>query len=190
MTDNPSQETLAGGAVNTPADGGGTVVNPAIPLEELNKVLGADYKDPSTALKSLKDTKDYVGKRKEDIAAEVRAGLPASPDVTSKSDVQALKEELFYSQNPQYKDYQSMIQKLGSNPADVVGSQEFKTVFDKVKVADEVAQSKSVAPTNARISQSPAVIEQAVQVANARGTTNEDVAMVFARQINSEAQGQ
>jgi len=189
MTENPSPETLADDAHVTSPDGGGTVESPALTLVELNKFLGSDFKDASTALKALKDTKDFVGKRKEDIAAEVKAGLQqTAPDAATKSDIQALKNQLFYSQNPQYKGYETMINKLGQDPAEVVGSEEFKTVFEKVAKADEVAQSKSVVSSNSRLSQSKSTIDEAVGIANARGTTLEDVATVFATAINKEAQ--
>lgn len=191
MTENPSSETLADEAQLTSADGGETVESPALTLAELNKHLGSDFKDRSTALKALKDTKDYVGKRKEDIVAEVRSTLPSAnvPDEL-KSDVQSLKNRLFFSENPQFKGYEPLISKMGGNPAEVVESPEFKSVFEKVKVADEVAQSKSVVSSNSRLSQSKTVMDEAITVANARGTTNEDVATVLARGITESLNGQ
>ena len=115
----------------------------------------------------------------------MRATVVSNPsDVASKSDVQALKNELFYSQNPQYKDYESLINKMGGNPSEIVQSSEFSTVFEKAKVADEVANTRSVVSSNNRLSQSRTVVDQAVNVANARGTTHEDVALIFAQEIN------
>jgi len=189
MTENLSPETLAGGAVNTPADGGGTVESPALTLVELNKFLGSDFKDTTTALKALKDTKDFVGKRKDDIVAEVRANMPsANMDDSNalKSEVQSIKKDLFFSQNPQFKGYEALIGRLGADPAEVVKMPEFTSVFDKVKVADEVVNSKSVVSSNARLSQSKTVTDEAIAVANARGSTNEDVATVLARGITEE----
>jgi hypothetical protein len=193
MSENPSPEPLAEATHVDAADGGGTVESPALTLAELNTFLGSDFKDTSTALQSLKETKNFVGKRKEDIAAEVKASLITTmqPDESLKSDVQSLKNELFYTQNPQYKGYEGLLSKLGSNPAEAVSSPEFQQVFEKAKVADEITQNKSVVSSNSRLSQPSApVIEQAVNVANARGTTQEDVAMVFAQAINKEARGE
>lgn len=186
MTENPSPETLADGSQLNPADGGGTVESPALTLAELNKHLGSDFKDPSTALKSLKDTKDFVGKRKEDIAAEVKAGLQqnAPTDLTSK--VQSLEKEVFYASNPEYKGHEAIINAMGQNPADVTKSDAFKTYFEKAKVADEVVQNRSVVASNNRLSQTKTVLDEAVAVTNARGSTNEDSALVFARAINSQ----
>lgn len=190
MTENPSPETLVGDAQLTSSNGGGTVESPAVTLAELNKHLGSDFKDPSTALKALKDTKDFVGKRKEDIAAEVRSTLSpqtASTDLTSK--VQSLETQVFYANNPQYKGHEAIINAMGSVPADVVGGEAFKSYFEKAKVADEVAQNRSVVSSNARLSQVKTVNEEAVAITNSRGSTNEDTALVFARAINSQNQG-
>lgn len=188
MDQNLSSETLVDGAQLTPANGGETVGTPVLSLDELNKHLGSDFKDPATALKSLKDTKDFVGKRKEDIAAEVKASLiPVTPsDVASKSDVQALQKELFLSQNPQYKGYEGILEKISPNFSEAVNDETFKTLFEKAKSADEVTNQKSVVSSNSRLSQSKTVIDEAITVANARGTTNEDTAMVFASAINAQ----
>lgn len=188
MTENPSPDTLAGDAHVTSSDGVGTVQSPALRLDELNKLLGSDFKDTETALKALKDTKDFVGKRKEDIAAEVKAGLQqnASNNSALESKVQSLETAVFYANRPDLRGHEAIINAMGSNPARVVESEAFKTYFEKAKVADEVAQSKSVVSSNARISQSKSIVDEAVLVANARGTTMEDVATVMARAINEE----
>jgi hypothetical protein len=191
MEANPSPETLVDAAVNTAANGGGTVEEPAIKLADLSKVLGTDFKDTATALQSIKETKDFVGKRQADAVAEAKASLQqTTPHMSNlESDVQSLKADLFYSQNPQYQAVKPLIAKLGSDPSTVVNSEEFKSVFEKVKVADEVAQNKSVVQSNQRLSQTPApILEQAVNIANARGSTLEDVATVFAQEINKQGQ--
>lgn len=56
-----TQEPLADGSQLNPADGGGADQTGSISLEDLSKVLGKEYKDPETALKSVKDTFNYVG---------------------------------------------------------------------------------------------------------------------------------
>lgn len=186
MTENLSPDTLVGDTHVASSNGGGTVESSALSLADLNKHLGSDFKDTATALKALKDTKDYVGKRKDDIVAEVRNTLQPSSNVddTLKHDVQSLKRDLFFSQNPQYKGLEAVIEKFGGDPAEVVKSPEFTNVFEKVKIADEVANNKSVVSSNSRLSQSKTIIDEAINVANARGTTGEDVATVLARNIN------
>lgn len=183
-----SSDTLAGTAHVDASDGDETVESPALTLAELNKYLGSDFKDAETALKSLKDTKDFVGKRKEDIAAEVKASLesdmPQEDSTDSlKSDVQSLKDRLFFSENPQFKGYESIIKKMGSDPAEVTSSEEFKTLFEKVKIADEEASKRSVVSSSSRLAETKTTTENAVAIANARGTTTEDVALELVRGI-------
>ena len=190
MTENLSAETLPGAEANVPAsDGGATVESSALTLADLNKQLNSNFKDVPTALKSLKDTKDFVGKRKEDAMAEIKASMAsASPTETAtKSDIQQLKNELFYSQNPEYKQYEGIISKLSADPAQAVSSEEFKGLFDKAKIADGVARNKSVVASNSRLSQNKTVLDTAINVANSRGTTGEDTAMIFARAINAQS---
>lgn len=182
MTENLSAETLVGEPQLSTSNGGATVESSTLSLADLNKHLGSDFKDSQTALKALKDTKDFVGKRKEDIVAEVKAST--NVDNSLKSDVQALRRDLFFSQNPQYKGLEAVIEKFGNDPAEAVKNPEFASVYEKVKVADEVVNNKSVVSSNSRLSQTKTVIDEAVTVANARGTTNEDVATVLARGIN------
>jgi len=183
-----SSETLVGDAHVESSDGGETVDSPALTLAELNKYLGSDYKDSATALKSLKDTKDFVGKRKEDIATEVRATLPVTSQNDSadslKSDVQSLKDRLFFSENPQFKGYESIIKKMGSDPSEVTASEDFKTLFGKVIKADEAEQKRSVVSSSSRLSETKTTTDNAIAIANARGSTTDDVAMALARGIN------
>lgn len=56
-----TQETLAGDVDVTSADGGSADQTSVISLDELKTVLGKEFKDPETALKSIKDTFNYVG---------------------------------------------------------------------------------------------------------------------------------
>ena len=182
-----SSDTLAGTAHVDASDGEETVDSPALTLAELNKYLGSDFKDSATALKSLKETKDFVGKRKEDIAKEVRQNTPKEDySDTLKSDVQSLKDRLFFSENPQFKGYESFIKKLGSDPSEVTSSEEFKAVFEKVKIADEAANKRSVVSSSSRLAETKTTTENAVAIANARGTTTEDVALALVRGIRGD----
>lgn len=55
-------ETLSDGSQLNPADGGGADQNTgSISLADLSKVLGKEFPDVETALKSVKDTYSYVG---------------------------------------------------------------------------------------------------------------------------------
>lgn len=194
--DNSTDNSLTDAAHVTAADGGAAVASPAsLTLADLNTTLGKDFKDLPSALKALKDTQSYVGKKKEDIVAEalqeltVRANpttQPATGDGASKADIQSLKDELFYTQNPQYKDYRGLISKMGQNPAEIVDSPEFKGVYDKAKAADDEAQKRSVVSSSSRVAQDTSVLESAVTIANARGSSIDDVALALASSINKQ----
>lgn len=192
--DNTTDDPLVGASRSSASDGD-TAVDTNLTLAELNQVLGKDFKDVPTALKSVKDTFGYVGKKREDIENEVRSKLVAQPapqssDNSVLSKIQSLEEQLFYSSNPQYKGLEAVIKKMGTNPAEVVNSEEFKSIFEKVQVAEQVEKTRSVAPSNARLAQTKTFNDEAVAVANARGSTVEDVAMVAARSFNKSMQGQ
>lgn len=177
--DNLTDTTLSDAPQLSTADGNAAVA-PALSLAELNSTLGKQFKDVPTALKALKDTQSYVGKK---VAVE-----PA-PDNTLKSEIDSLKTEVFYASHPELKGHESMLKALGSNPAEAYESDAFKTYLEKATVADSVNNSKSVVSSNARLSQVKTVSEEAVAVSNARGTTNEDTALVFARAINQQNNG-
>ena len=188
--DNHTEGTLPDETHVDSAGGGAAAVS--LPLAELNTYLGKDFKDTDTALKALKDTQSFVGKRKEDIASEIRVELEAkqataaagaanassggSSNTALESTVKSLQEDLFYTNNPQYKDMRDTIKAMGANPADVVQTDAFKKVFEKVQVANDVESKKSVVSSNARLAQTKTHTENAVAVANAAGSSKEDVA--------------
>lgn len=175
--DNLTDKTLVDGAQLT-SPNGGAAVDESLSLAELNSTLGKTFKDKPTALAALKETQSWVGKK-------IDAAAPA-PDTSLKVEVDSLKEQVFYANHPELKGHEDIIKAMGSNPAEVTESEAFKKYLGKATVADEVAQTKSVVSSNARISQVQSVRESAINVANARGTTGEDVALVFASQINAE----
>lgn len=196
--DNPTDPSLAGGAHVTSTDGGAAVDSSTLTLAELKQFLGKDFKDKDSALKALKDTQSYVGKKKEDIEAEVRASLsqttpPAqsSPaDSALASTVKSLEDRLFFTDHPELKDYADVIKAMGTNPAEVVETAAFKKVFEQGKVANEVATTRSVVNSNPRLAQSNTVTQDAVKMANTRGATQEDVATILARGIIAETNEQ
>lgn len=196
--DNNTPGTVPGDAQLTSAESGGNVgSSDALSLTELNSLLGRDFKDKPSALKALKDTQDFVGKRKEDIAAELvqangsqqnASAQAPNPAMASKSDIQAVNERLFFAENPQYKGFESIIKKMGTNPEEVVGTAEFQTVFENGKVAQEVAQKKSIVSSNSRLSSNKTAVQEAVLVANATGSS-QMTADVLAKAIISELEG-
>lgn len=175
--DNPTVETLSGDAHVTSPDGGAAVVNAdTLSLAELNQILGKNFPDKAAALKSVKDTFSYVGRKAPEPQAPVA-------DESWKTEVKSLKDDLFYSSNPDYKEYRSIISKMGSDPTEVVESEEFKSIFDKVRVADAVEQKKSVVHSSPRIAQDKSATDTAVQLVNA-GRNTQEVADVLAKAVN------
>lgn len=196
MTQDNITETSLTGETHVDSSDGSAAVDTSLSLAALNSLLGKNFTDVPAAQKALKDTFAYVGKRKEDIEAEIRASGTAAAQAASSTnadamkEIQAVKERLFYSENPQYKGYESLIAKMGTNPAEVTASPEFTSIFEKVQKADEVNSRQTIAPSNARLAQTKSTTDEAVVVANARGATQEDVATVLARGIISEMDGQ
>lgn len=175
--DNLTDATLSDAAHVTAADGQAAVA-PALTLAELNSTLGKAFKDVPTALKALQETQSWVGKK-------IDAAAPA-PDNTLKTEIDSLKTEVFYASHPELKGHESMLKALGSNPAEAYETEAFKNYLEKAQVADSVTNSKSVVSSNARLSQVKTVMDEAVAITNARGSTNEDSALVFARAINQQ----
>lgn len=161
--DNLTDTTLPDAAHVDAADGAAAVAD-TLSLAELNQTLGKDFKDRATALKALKDTFSYVGKKTE------TPQQTAPVDASLKDQVRSLQEEVFYANNPEYKGVRDLIRTMGGNPSEVVGSDAFKAVYEKVKVADEVAKKQSVVSSNARVGQSSSRVDNAVKAANGNRT--------------------
>ena len=183
--ENITASTQPDDAQLTPADvqaAVGDVANPAaaptadaISLEDLNKLFGKKFPNRETALKSIGDTYSYVGKKKEDVKKEVEAELASiqSLDELNKRIAQ-MEKERFFDQNPQYKSQRKLIEKLGSNPAEVVNLPEFKEVYEKVVGYESLSSKKTVLESNPRIAQSVDAINQARQLAQ-KGAPMSDV---------------
>lgn len=159
---NPTDLALSDPAQLTGADGGAAVAE-TLSLAELNALLGKDFKDKATALKSVKDTYAYVGKKVDTVAPA--AQVQTNPAIEAQ--LNSLKGEIFYANHPEYKGHEAIINAMGSDPAEVVGTAAFKTYFEKAKVADEVAKTKSVVTSNSRLAQTRSVTENAVKAADA-----------------------
>jgi len=129
---------------------GGENVKDSLTLESINATLGKDFKDVETAMKSLKDTQSFVGKKMKK-AEEV--------DPTLEDRMDNLQHELnnsnFYRKNPQYdnKETRELIAKLGGNPTEVVEDEVFKNVFEKTSAYDKSQESKSVLHNSSRLKQ-------------------------------------
>ena len=131
----------------------------ALTLDELNTFLGKNFKDKDSALKSLKDTFSYVGKKKEDITPKI--------DPNQFISREQYETDMFYSRNAEYATPEvrevidAMAKAKGLSPKDVVSSDTFKAVFSKVKGYDESQSLKSVLETNPRLASTRDAFSQA-----------------------------
>lgn len=142
----------------TPAGSEPASGNPApetMTLDELNALTGKKFPSKESALKSIKDTFVAVVKREP---PEVRSD-PRIEEVTKE--IQTLRTEMFYKDNPEYTEYRGIITKLGGNPAEVVQSEEFKKVFEKAKGFDTIQNSRTVLDSNPRLAATKDVFAKA-----------------------------
>lgn len=136
----PVKETVSAVSQNT-AD--------ALSLNELNAFLGKNFTSKESALKSLKDTQSYVGKKTEDITPKI--------DPNQFISREQYDTDMFYSRNAEYATPEvrevidAMAKAKGLSPKDVIASDTFKAVFSKVKGYDESQSLKSVLETNPRL---------------------------------------
>lgn len=163
--DNNTYEALSGdeSIELASSDGGETVsdVTPeAISLDELKQILGKDFKDKASALKSVKDTYRFVGKPKEPVIDE-------SKFISREQ----YEQDMFYSKKPEYDQPEiraildSMAHAKNIPHRDVAESPEFKAVFEKVRGYDESQKAKTVLATNPRIAASRDVLQKAAEAA-------------------------
>lgn len=152
-------------------------------LEELNKFLGKSYPNKETALKSLKDTFSYVGKKKDTV---VKEALDENKFISREQ----YEEDMFFSKNPEYTTpemrevIKSMAKAEGIKTSEVVEKESFKKIFGAVKGYSESQNLKSVLETNPRIAQTKSLLKEA-QEANASG--NKDLAKELATKAVMDA---
>lgn len=124
----------------------------SLSLKEINETLGKDFPDKETALKSIKDTISYTGKRKQDIIEEYKKQAGDNELASKVSSLEKmLNEANFYAENPQYKPYKDVISKFGGSPEEAIKDPVFQSTFKKVSAFDEVEKSKSVLHSNPQL---------------------------------------
>lgn len=177
---NTTPETLAGDAHVTSADGGGTVQTVAdkagsdsFTLAEIQKIF-PNVKTKEDALKSIEETKSFVGKRKEDYLKEI--SNTQNTDTLAK-ELKEIKENMFFKDNPQLAPYKGAFKKVGGNPEDFFNSPEFKPIFEKAKGYDESLNTRTVLESNPRLQYARDNLSQAKDALNAgRKETASDLA--------------
>jgi hypothetical protein len=189
--DNTTAAAVPEGSQLNPAGAAATVA-PApvtapegLTLAELNEHLGKQFPNRDSALKALKDTFSYVGKKKEDIEKEVRASVQQNDGIERLSkELEVERRERFYDKNPQFADpsIRKIIESTGKSPQEVVNSEEFKTVFNKVSEYDKSQKLRTVLESNPRLatskdnlSKARELQEAAFKTGNYQGRPKEEV---------------
>ena len=138
---------------------GGENVSESLKLEEINELLGKEFKDIETAKKSLKDTQAYVGKKMEKVEPK--------EDPSVKETLENLQSQLnnsnFYRENPQYDtdETRALIKELGGDPAAVIEKDVFKNIFEKTSAYDKSQESKSVLHNSSRLAKASTKMDDA-----------------------------
>lgn len=179
--ENITDGALSGDAQLTASDATAAVGNEtsgdvaSMTLSELNQHLNKNFPTKESALKSIADTFSYVGKKKEDIAKELQAN-----DGLSKvsGELEAIRKDMFYKDNPEYASYRNLIEKVGGNPAEVVNLPEFKDVFTKASGFDTTQKLKTVLDSNPRLASSRDALSRAQDLQKSGGSQDEVEALI------------
>ena len=167
-----------GAASGDTAVGGQNPQESTLTLSELRSVLGKDFKDKETALKSLKDTQSYVGKvgQLEKELTTLRnqpASAANTQDVSEvKAEIRKMKDELWFADNAAYKPHRTLVEKYakaeGKTFSEIVESPEFKDVFSKIQGFEQSQKMRTVLESNPRLASSQDKMSKAQTLAATR----------------------
>lgn len=159
-------DSFASGFDIESVDGNGNVGNSSetLTLDEINTLTGRNYKDKETALKALKETYSMVGKvgKIEKEKEELNKKLMDTNIIGDE--LKQIKDELFYTKNPQYAQYRDTISAMGVNPAEVVEKDSFKKIFTDLSEYEKTKSAKSVLESNPRIGQAKTKLDEAKEM--------------------------
>ena len=196
---NPSQETVTGELNVSSAEG---LENASLAVKDvLSETLGRKFDSDEVALKSVKETFDYVGKAgkyakavqavaksrgvSEDEAVKIIMDS-SQPEVIQPQQAPAVdtnkfvsreefEEKTFYAENKDYTPFKEIISALrtqtGKPLSEVVELDSFKSVYTKSQAADEMERTKSVLTTNPRLGQATDKLSQAKDAISAGQST-------------------
>jgi hypothetical protein len=177
MTDinNPSETVPDVNDVVTPVGNENVSQSDALTLEEINQTLGRNYADKPTALKALKETFSFVGKKADDIAPAITAAPTTSTDdATAKAlaDIQKqLKTSQFYENNPEYNtpEAKELINSFGGEPEEVIQKDIFKKALKAIQSESVTDKSQSVMRSNSRVAATDSDYQTDFEAAQASG---------------------
>lgn len=141
----------AGSAVSSPSEDGSTLT-----LAEINQMLGKQYKDKATALKSLQDMSSMAG-RAADLMGRQNGEQPGNEENTKR--IEALELDNFFARNPEHEANKTILEALAkANNISIQKATELEAYQDVVKrtaksekrtVVDSKPRQQSAAPDKA-----------------------------------------
>ncbi len=151
----PKPDEPAGGEGTSPDPSDTTPKEVASIKDVIGETLGKTFETDEAALKSIKDTQSFVGKKVEavkPVETPTKSGEPEPAKVPAKEFV--TKEEydknLFFAQNPDYNKpelkpvIESLVATTGESIEEVIKSETVKAIVEKITAHDKDAEAKSV----------------------------------------------
>ena len=160
------------------AVGGQNPQETMIPLSELNKGLGKDFKDKDTALKSLRDTQSYVaqvGTLKSQL--EKLQTQPQTPQASGeiaelKAQLENIQKENFFERNQPLKTIRPTVEafaKAHGKPLNEVAEMpEIKELLTKVSGFEQSQKMRTVLESNPRLASMTDKMTKAQELASTR----------------------
>lgn len=174
LPDGPQLSPAGGNA----AVGGQSPQEPMIPLSELNRGLGKEFKDKDAAIKSLKDTQSYVaevGTLKAQV--ERLQGQPQTPVASRevaelKAQLENIQEDNFFERNQPLKSIRPIVKAFakanGKRLEEVVELPEIKELLTKVSGFEQGQKMRTVLESNPRLASSQDKMSKAQDLAGTR----------------------
>ena len=160
--------------------------------KQVSELLGKDFVDDESAAKAIKDTFSYVGKKREQIAEEVKRN---DIDMSKFVPREQYEEDQFFAKHPEYSELKSIIRDgARANNVSVdkyTETEAFKTLFGKVSGFEEVQKKKSVLESNPRLGmasdKAKTAVEKIRESSKARATGDSYVANKLENEARSDA---
>jgi len=179
--ENTTLDTLADESLESSTDGDEAVSEDVteeevkdLSLEDINKTLGKEFPTKEAALKSIKDTFSYVGKKKETIAEEVK------PDTAGFVTKEQYEADVFFAQNNDLSDVRSIIEAKAKadsiSVSEASKAEDVQKIVSAVKSQSESEDSKNVLESNSRISDKDSDYQKDFVKATATGDWSEFLA--------------
>lgn len=116
-------------------------------LEDLNQTLGKNFSSKDEALKSIKDTFGYVGKKQEDVSKDLK-----EQGYMTK---QEFENELFYRDNPEHANNKDILDSIAKTKqislSEAAKTESYNKLFEGASNFEKEQSKKSVLETNPKL---------------------------------------